>query len=92
VRFADGSKAPWNYLDVAYAVRPELISHTQIEDRWNQQCMLIAGRTIDEKVVIPLEMEIAQKLFARPGKQLENFDALEKLWEDHVAAHLPAGP
>lgn len=51
--------------------------------------MLIAGRTNDEKILIPIDTDVAQKLFARPGTQFDNYDTLEELWTDHIASHLP---
>lgn len=89
VRFADHSSAPRNALAISHEVASELDSHTQDKDRWNQQCMLIAGRTNDEKILIPIDTNIAQKLFTRPGTQFDNYDTLEELWTDHIASHLP---
>ena len=89
VRFADHSSAPRNALEVSHQVSSELDSHTQNADRWNQQCMLIAGRTNKEKILIPIDTEDARKLFARPGTQFDNYNTLEKLWTEYIASHLP---
>jgi hypothetical protein len=92
VRFEDHSQAPENVLEIAHAVSGEMDVYTQNAARWNRQCVLLAGRSNDEKVVIPLEMATAQQLFARPGNQLDNYGAFEKLWNDYVAAHLQPRP
>jgi len=90
VRFADRSAIPANALEISHGVSSEFDSHTQNSDRWNQQCMLIAGRTNDEKVVIPVEASLAQNLFARPGAQFGNYQTFEKIWNAYVVSQLPA--
>ncbi len=89
VRFADPSATPANVLEVSHGVSAELDSHTQNADRWSRHCTLIAGRTNDEKIVIPLDAAVAQILFARQGNQFDNYQTLEKLWHEHVASQLP---
>ncbi len=90
VRFADQSATPSNALEVSHGVSSEFDSHTQNSDRWNSQCILVAGRTNDEKVLIPIDATLAQNLFARPGAQFSRYQELEKLWNEHVASHMPA--
>lgn len=88
IRFADHSSAPKNALEVSHEVKTELDSHTQNADRWNRQCVVIAGRTNEEKILILIDSEVAQRLFARPGTQFDNYDTFEKLWTDYIASHL----
>lgn len=90
VKFADQSATPANALEISHGVSSEFSNHTQNSDRWNRNCILIAGRTNDEKVVIPIDASLAQNLFARPGVRFGNYQKCEKLWEEHVAFHLPA--
>ena len=90
VRIADRSATPSNALEVSHGVSTELDSHTQNSARWYRQSTLIAGRTNDEKVVIPIDASLAQNLFARPGTQFDNYQTLEELWNDQVASYLPA--
>jgi len=89
VRFADRAATPSNALEVSHGVSRELDSHTQNNARWSRQCTLIAGRTNDEKVVLPLDAALAQNLFARPGTRFDNYQACEKLWNEHIESHLP---
>ena len=90
VRFSDQSATPKNALEVSHSVSSEFDSFTQDADRWNRQCVLVAGRTNDEKVVIELDAPLAQKLFDRPGTQFGNYQAFERLWNEHVAPHMLA--
>ncbi len=90
VRFADHSATPANALEVSHGVSSEFDTRTQNSDRWNRECILVAGRTNDERVVIPIDASLAQNLFARPGVRFGNYQTFEKLWEEHVASHLPA--
>lgn len=89
VRFPDPSAPPANALEVSNRVLTELDSHVQNLDRWNTHCVLIAGRTNDEKIVVPIESSIAQKLFANPGSQFDSYQTLEELWNDKVVPKLP---
>ena len=41
---------------------PEFDTHTQNSDRWNRKCTLVAGRTNDEKVNIPIDAHRSPKL------------------------------
>jgi len=90
VRFAEQTAAPANALKVSHGVSDEIHSYTQNSDRWNRQCMLVAGRTNDEKVAIPIDASSAQNLFARPGTRFGNYQQLEKLWNEHVASEMSA--
>lgn len=90
VRFADQSAAPGNALEVSHGLSSEFDSHTQNSDRWNRHCILVAGRTNDEEVVIAIDASLAQDLFARPGTRFGSYQAFEKLWNEHVASHLPS--
>lgn len=89
VRFADQSATPENALEVSHGVSSEFDSHTQNSDRWNRHCILIAGRTNDEKIVIPIDASYAQDLFARPGARFGSYQAFEKLWNEQVASRIP---
>lgn len=89
VRFANKSVTPLNALEVSHGVSSEFDSYTRNADRWNRQCILVAGRTNDEKVTIPIDASLAQNLFARPGAQFGNYQTFEKLWNERVASQLP---
>ena len=89
VRLRDSSLAPENALEISHKVKSELDSHTRNADRWNPQCILIAGRTNEEKVPIPIDVEVAKELFERPGTQFDDYETFEKLWTDRVALRLP---
>jgi hypothetical protein len=90
VRFSDQSAAPKNALEVSHGVSSEFDSYTQNSDRWNRHCILVAGRTNDEKVVIELDAPLAQNLFARPGTQFSSYQAFERVWNEHVSSHMPS--
>ena len=90
VKFADHSATPKNALEVSHRVSSEFDAFTQNSDRWNRQFMLLAGRSIDEKIAIPIDTSLARTLFDRQGLPFGNYQTFEKLWAEHVASHLPA--
>jgi hypothetical protein len=51
--------------------------------------MIVAGRSLQERVEIAMDMESATTLFAPPGDQFGFYDTLEELWEVHVKSQLP---
>jgi hypothetical protein len=90
VQFSDPSAAPANALEVSHGVSTEFDAYTQNSDRWNRQCILLAGRTNEEKVAIPIEASLAQDLFAKPGARFGNYQTIETLWDEQVASRIPA--
>ncbi|MEM9587791.1 MAG: hypothetical protein AAGA03_10970 [Planctomycetota bacterium] len=91
VQFPNRAATPSNALDVSHAVVDDLNSHARNRDRWTRHCTLIVGRTTDEKVVVPMDAATARKLFRLPGSQFDDFKAIQKLWDEHVADHLRRG-
>ena len=91
VRFPDHAAAPRNQLAVSHAVSGEFASRVRNADRWAAACVVIAGRTNDEKVEIPLDASAARALLARPGDRYLDVRAMDAFWGEHVAAHLPGG-
>ena len=91
VRFVDRSSIPKNLLAISHAVATELEASTQMVDRWNTECTILAGRTNQEKVAIQIDSATGEKFFASPGTRLRDFEECEKLWNKYVAPHLPAG-
>ena len=89
VQFADPSVAPANALAVSHGVSDEFDAYTQNLDRWNRQCLLVAGRTNEEKVAIPIDASLAQDLFAKPGAGFGNYQTIETLWNEQVASQIP---
>lgn len=89
VRFPDQASAPRNSLEVSHAVSNEFDSLTQNADRWNRECLIIAGRNNSEKILITMATDEARKLFSYPGNQFSVFTDFEKLWEDHIVDRLP---
>jgi hypothetical protein len=92
VRFKNYAAAPNNRLLVSHAVSADLQAHVQNIDRWSRTLTLVAGRTIDEKITLTLDGSTAKRLFAQPGSQFDDYQTCVKLWDEHIAPHMPEEP
>ena len=88
VRCPDPATAPKNMLDVSHSVVPQFEKRTRVMDRWQSECILLAGRKVGETIPISLDAAAAQKWFGRPGAVLGDFTHCQEFWDKFVAPRI----
>ena len=88
VRCPDQAVAPRNFLEVSHSALPQFEKRTRVMDRWRSGCILLVGRSVGEKIPIPLDAATAKRLLARPGVQFRDIAHCQKFWDEFVSPRI----